>query len=95
MINVIDLRELTGESSSWGFSDGSGRTTRIRIFFFIALVICFVSIIAGIWIAVDHWFNDETILDKWPGVALILQSAFIFASALLYRFNMPADYNPI
>jgi len=85
MINVINLQEISG-MSSMGFSDGS-RTTRIRIWFFISLVICFISVIGGIWAAVDHWFNDVTIVDKWPGVALILQPTLIFASAMLFRFK--------
>uniref|UniRef100_A0A6B2LPA9 Transmembrane protein 50A n=1 Tax=Arcella intermedia TaxID=1963864 RepID=A0A6B2LPA9_9EUKA len=85
MLNLVDLKDLGG--ISWGFAE-DGRQTRIRLWFFLSLVIAFGSLIGAVWSASVHWF-DARLPYQWPGVALIVQNVCIFASALLYRFNAP------
>lgn len=55
MLQLVSWEDLGG--SSWAASEDTGRQNRVRIFFFLSLVIAFGGIIAALWIAIEHWFN--------------------------------------
>ena len=54
MINVVSWQDLGG--LSWGWSEG-GRQKMVRAWFFVSLVVAFGSVIASLWMAIEHWFN--------------------------------------
>jgi hypothetical protein len=49
---------------SWGADDG--RQKLVRAWFFVSLIISFGSIIAALWIAIDHWFNASVVPQPDP-----------------------------
>eukprot|EP01121_Diplochlamys_sp_Union-15-3_P019891 TRINITY_DN75_c0_g1_i4.p1 TRINITY_DN75_c0_g1~~TRINITY_DN75_c0_g1_i4.p1 ORF type:complete len:149 (+),score=23.77 TRINITY_DN75_c0_g1_i4:60-506(+) len=89
MINAVSWTDLQG--FGLGSIDDDVQK-RARIWLFVSFTVGFGCLIASIWLGIDHWFIPEN-RDKndrytiWPGVALILQNAFILLSAVLYRFS--------
>jgi len=86
LINAISWDDLGGMSFSPAFDDVQGR---VRVWFFLSLVIGFSGIIAAIWIGVEHWLSNADAKYTWPGIVLIFQNVLIFISAVLLRFSRP------
>eukprot|EP01113_Clastostelium_recurvatum_P018570 TRINITY_DN2189_c0_g1_i1.p1 TRINITY_DN2189_c0_g1~~TRINITY_DN2189_c0_g1_i1.p1 ORF type:complete len:150 (-),score=21.85 TRINITY_DN2189_c0_g1_i1:100-549(-) len=86
LINIVSPAALD-TSASWDNS----MLARARGFLFFAFTIAFGGLIASVWLAIVHWFNDTSI-SNFPGIALILQSSFIFLAAVMVRFaKLPED----
>lgn len=85
---MVNWRDL---GSSWGSGWGEDAVqARVRAWLFFSLVVCFGGILASIWVASVHWFQQKPKSD-WPGLALILQNVAIFISAMAFRFAKPMD----
>jgi len=89
-VNVVSWRDLGG--ASWGSWGDDAVQARVRAWLFFSLVVCFGGILASIWVASVHWFQQKPTYD-WPGLALILQNVTIFVSAMLFRFAKPLEEN--
>lgn len=85
-VNAVSWRDLGG--ASW-FGDDAVQA-RVRAWLFFSLVVCFGGILAAVWVASVHWFQQKPTYD-WPGLALILQNITLFVSAMLFRFAKPFD----
>lgn len=78
------------------FSGGS-RASRARIWFLLAFIIGIGSVIAGLALMLTEYLqrHDERVArTTWPGIALCLQTVFIFLSGLVYRFGGDAVVQP-
>lgn len=58
-----------------------------RLWLMFGFVASFASIIAGIWIMFSDFVFVKGNAPVWPGVALFLQTFFIFTSSLVYKFG--------
>jgi hypothetical protein len=85
MINLPPHSAIFGDTAGIDLGDGS-YTARIRVWLFVSLVVAFGAIAAAIWMAAAQLLKPA-IADKWPGAALIISNALVFASALVYRFQ--------
>eukprot|EP01111_Echinosteliopsis_oligospora_P009094 TRINITY_DN2604_c0_g1_i1.p1 TRINITY_DN2604_c0_g1~~TRINITY_DN2604_c0_g1_i1.p1 ORF type:complete len:150 (-),score=34.56 TRINITY_DN2604_c0_g1_i1:100-549(-) len=85
MSNIVNLEAMN--PYSWIAEEGV--TARVRAWLFLAFVLSFGSVAASIWIMVALFSPPET---QWPGVAMILQSIFIFVSSLCFMYSKtPSD----
>jgi len=86
MINTVSWKDLMG--GEWAFGE-EGSQAKIRIWFFLALILGFGAICLSLWLGIEKWLNNSEFPYKYPGVALIVQNMMIFASALLFKFRIP------
>lgn len=86
MINAVSNGQIRGESYTTGCLGQRGA----RIWLFIGFLLGFGALITACWIL----FGGYVIPVKdpqWPGVAVFLQNAFIFFSALTFKFGRTED----
>ncbi|RNA12479.1 transmembrane 50A [Brachionus plicatilis] len=86
MLNSVTNSQLRGDSM---FSDGICGTSFIRIWVFIAFLMSFGSLIASFWIFFDYYVSKDR--NYIPGLAILVQNAFIFGSTMIFKFGRSED----
>eukprot|EP01112_Ceratiomyxa_fruticulosa_P009604 TRINITY_DN2513_c0_g1_i4.p1 TRINITY_DN2513_c0_g1~~TRINITY_DN2513_c0_g1_i4.p1 ORF type:complete len:136 (-),score=10.68 TRINITY_DN2513_c0_g1_i4:24-431(-) len=76
LVNLVP-RSALDRQLAWGWDSGS-EVARARAFLFFAFTVAFGGIISSVWIAIVNWFTNSDAETAFPGIALILQSGFIF-----------------
>ena len=74
LLNLVSKSDMTETDSLFGQGDVGDKT---RLWSFVMLTISFVSIGGAIWVLSEHYPNGE-----WPGVALLLNTIFVFFSGI-------------
>ncbi|XP_014674486.1 PREDICTED: transmembrane protein 50B-like [Priapulus caudatus] len=84
MINAVSNSAVRGDSYTPGCLGQRGA----RVWLLIGFLLGFGAIIASAWILFASYVIYPTPnVDQWPGVAVFLQNALIFISALLFKFG--------
>ncbi|XP_077296103.1 transmembrane protein 50A [Arctopsyche grandis] len=86
MVNTVSNAQVRGDAYSGGCIGPRGA----RLWLFLGFVMGFASLIAACWILFANYVNVEGKHD-WPGVAIFLQNAFIFAGSLVFKFGRAED----
>lgn len=87
MINSVSNGQIRGDSYSTGCMGRNGA----RIWLFIGFLLGFGALIAASWILFGFYVVHNKNLADWPGIAVFLQNALIFFSALLFKFGRTED----
>jgi len=62
------------------------------LWLFLGFLMAFACCIASFWILIGGYLNHDSIHNKWPGVAILLQNLLIFASSLVFKFGRAEEY---
>ncbi|KAK7108140.1 transmembrane protein 50B-like isoform X2 [Littorina saxatilis] len=86
IINSVSNGQIRGDS----YTTGCIGQTGARVWLFLGFLLAFGSLIAASWILfgfyVVHFVEPD-----WPGIAVFLQNALIFFSALVFKFGRTED----
>ncbi|XP_065655667.1 transmembrane protein 50A isoform X2 [Hydra vulgaris] len=82
MINAVSNAQIRGET----FDSGCLGQTGARVWALIGFMLGFGGLIAACWILFGAYVASDD-PNTWPGVAVFLQNAFIFFSALIFKFG--------
>ncbi|XP_073230601.1 transmembrane protein 50A-like [Porites lutea] len=82
MVNAVSNAQVRGESYTTGCIGQRGA----RVWLLMGFVLLFGSLIAASWILFGE-FVVPAKPDPWPGVAIFLQNALIFFSAIVFKFG--------
>ncbi|GAB6024248.1 Transmembrane protein 50A [Chamberlinius hualienensis] len=82
MINAVSNGQIRGEAYTTGCLGQRGA----RIWLFIGFLLGFGALITSCWILFGGYVIPAR-APQWPGVAVFLQNAFIFFSALVFKFG--------
>lgn len=92
MVNGVSNGQLNGEAYTTGCLGVRGA----RVWFFFGSLLGFGSLIGASWILFGEYVaktNEKTFNPSvtYPGVAIFLQNACIFAASLIYKFGRSED----
>ncbi|XP_023943286.2 transmembrane protein 50A-like [Bicyclus anynana] len=87
MINSVSNAEVRGETYTGGCMGPRGA----KVWLFIGFVVAFASLIASSGFLFANYFSAGSTKHTWPGVSLFMQTAFIFAGSLVYKFGRSED----
>eukprot|EP00002_Diphylleia_rotans_P004272 TRINITY_DN1307_c0_g1_i1.p1 TRINITY_DN1307_c0_g1~~TRINITY_DN1307_c0_g1_i1.p1 ORF type:complete len:147 (-),score=27.69 TRINITY_DN1307_c0_g1_i1:334-774(-) len=83
MVNIVPYEAINADPMMF---TGTNVAVKAKAWLFFSFLVLFGSLIAAIWVFVEKWGKEDPKSD-WPGIALILQVAFIFLSTILYRIG--------
>ncbi|CAH1799305.1 unnamed protein product [Owenia fusiformis] len=86
MINSVSNGQVRGDAYTVGCMGQTGA----RIWLFIGFLLGFGALIAASWILFGVYVVPMK-QPQWPGVAVFLQNALIFFSALIFKFGRTED----
>lgn len=75
-LNLVSKTDMLETDSLFGAGEIGGKT---RLWTFSMLTLSFVCIGGAIWVLAQHYPNGD-----WPGVALLLNTLFVFISAVAF-----------
>lgn len=82
MVNAVSNAQVRGES----YDSGCLGQTGARLWMLVGFLLLFGGLIGACWVLFGKYVvSDET--NVWPGVAIFLQNAFIFFSAIVFKFG--------
>ncbi|XP_064617685.1 transmembrane protein 50A-like [Liolophura sinensis] len=87
MINSVSNGQIRGES----YTTGCMGQTGARIWLFLGFLLGFGALIAASWILFGFYVVPPNPPPQWPGIAVFLQNALIFFSALVFKFGRTED----
>lgn len=82
MVNAVSNAQVRGET----YTTGCIGQTGARVWLLMGFVLLFGSLIAACWILFGSYVVPAK-ADPWPGVAIFLQNALIFFSAIVFKFG--------
>lgn len=87
MINAVSNAQIRGET----FGTGCIGQTGARVWFLNGFLWLFGSLISATWILFGAYVVPGK-PDPWPGVAIFLQNALIFFSAIVFKFGRAEEH---
>ncbi|CAH1227214.1 transmembrane protein 50B-like isoform X2 [Branchiostoma lanceolatum] len=90
MINAVSNAQVRGDT----YSTGCMGQTGARVWMFIGFLLAFGSLIGASWILIGGYVVNPSALHKqnqYAGVAVFLQNALIFFSAIVFKFGRTED----
>lgn len=85
LINVPPHNYIFDNDESSLLDDGAIRK-KVTVWLLISFIVAFCSIIMAIWMSAAYLLRSR-VVNKWPGISLIVSTVLIFLSALFYRFQ--------
>jgi len=82
MVNAVSNAQVRGET----YSTGCIGQTGARVWLLFGFLLLFGSLIAASWILFGAYVVPAK-PEPWPGVAIFLQNALIFFSAIVFKFG--------
>ncbi|XP_025098627.1 transmembrane protein 50B-like [Pomacea canaliculata] len=86
LINSVSNGQIRGESYTTGCLGQRGA----RVWLFIGFLLAFGALISAAWILFGVYVANSVEKD-WPGIAVFLQNALIFFSAMVFKFGRTED----
>ena len=86
MINAVSNAQVRGEA----YEPGCLGQTGARFWILLGFLMGFGGLIGGCYVLFGEYVARD-VDDSWPGVAVFLQNAFIFFSALIFKFGRSED----
>ncbi|XP_029190319.1 transmembrane protein 50A-like [Acropora muricata] len=82
MVNAVSNAHIRGDT----YSTGCIGQTGARVWLIMGFLLLFGGLIAATWILFGAYVVPAD-PQPWPGVAIFLQNAFIFFSAIVFKFG--------
>ncbi|KAL9957672.1 hypothetical protein ACROYT_G034596 [Oculina patagonica] len=82
MVNAVSNAQVRGET----YSTGCIGQTGARVWLLMGFLLLFGALIAASWILFGAYVVPAD-PEPWPGVAIFLQNALIFFSAIVFKFG--------
>lgn len=87
MVNAVSNAQVRGET----YNTGCIGQTGARVWLIMGFLLLFGSLIAASWILFGFYVVKSD-AHPWPGVAVFLQNALIFFSAIVFKFGRTEEH---
>jgi Na+-driven multidrug efflux pump len=85
LMNLVSAAQLSARGGVYGDDGGNRKAT---VWFILMLALSFCCVGGAVWVLAEH-YPTGSVAGPWPGIALLLNTAFVTISGLLFFFGRP------